>query len=113
MGGETGDNESAAYAQKERASFPLPHPLQGTKLNPQTHRATLSLQRLELGRKEEEIAFAFVGPSPPGVSAFPLLCPHWSIHLTTECLLSARSCACLMGVSKGVRKLLLSKEFTA
>ena len=92
---------------------PLPSPIPSKELNssPLTHLAPLSLQWLELGRKEEEIAFAFCGPfSSWGLCLSTFYAPHWSIHLTTECLTECQELCLSLGVSKGVRQLLPSKS---
>ena len=111
MGGETRDNESAASAPKEWRSLlsPLPHPLQGTKLNPSDSPGTPLSTMARTGKEGRRNCFCvlwallLLGP-------FHLLCPTLAhpLHnwVPTEC----QELCLSLGVSKRVRHLLLSKS---
>ena len=78
MGSETGDNESAAYAQKEWRSLlsPLPHPLQGTKLIPSDSPGTPLSTMARTGNEGRRNCFCILWALLLlGSLPFHLLCP--------------------------------------
>lgn len=72
------------HIQKERRSLlsPSPIPPRNPNSSPLTTGHPLSLQRLELGRKEEEIAFKLWALLLLGSLPSHSYAPHWSVHLT-------------------------------
>ena len=110
MGGKTRDNESAVSAPKEWSLLsPLPHPLQGTELNPSDSPGTPLSTMARTGKEGRRNCFCvlwallLLGP-------FHLLCPTLAhpLHnwVPTEC----QELCLSLGVSKRVRQLLLSKS---
>lgn len=113
MGGETGDNESAASAPKEWRSLlsPLPHPLRGTKLNPSDSPGTPLSTTARTGKEGRRNCFCILWAllllgSLPFHLLYPTLAHPLHNWVPTEC----QELCLSLGVSKRVRQLLLSKS---
>ena len=99
------------HRKRGEASSPLPHSLQGTKLIPSDSPGTPLSTMARTGKEGRRNCFCILWALLLlGSLPFHSYAPHWSIHLTTECLTECQELCLSLGVSKGVRQLLLSKS---